>query len=188
MASQTEYAAHRGVSNNTISKWKRRGLLVFDADGGVNVEKSDEFVANHGGRLSALPCNPEVSAEDAGVTPAVGQDWFRSKAESERVRLCYEALLLQLRYDRESGLIAPIDDVVALIATEYDAVRTRCSEIGERVAARLVSVTSAEQAKAMIDADVVLALEELSSGAPRTTDFAELHVSVMARFAPVTAT
>lgn len=189
MATQSEYAAHRGVSNNTISKWKRRGLLVFDADGGVDIEKSDEFVANHGGRLSVLPFNPEVPGEGAGVTitPLMYADpatW--TKSEAERVKLHFEAKLLELKFERESGEVADIDDVVVTIATEYALVRNKVATLGERLAQRLVAATSAEAVKDLVDAEVVAVLTELMSAAPGSTDFEELRASVMRRFTPAT--
>lgn len=60
MASQSEYAAHRGVSRKTVTVWKQRGLLVFNADGSVNTAKTDQFIANHGGNITPLPVRSKV--------------------------------------------------------------------------------------------------------------------------------
>lgn len=72
MASQSEYAAHRGVSRKTITVWKQRGLLVFNANGTVNTEKSDKLVAEHGGKITLRPAPatllPDVPAGARRVT------------------------------------------------------------------------------------------------------------------------
>ncbi len=170
MTTQLEYAAHRGVSAKTISVWKSRGLLRFDAEGGVNFDESDKMIADHGGRLTALPV-VRTEAENVTVTPVTGGadtipgfDNLPSKLESERVRTCYEAKLLQLKFDRESALVAEIEDVAATVLAELASVRTRLATIGERVAPRLAGMTSAELIKTAIDAEVVAALEELTGG------------------------
>lgn len=72
MASQSEYAAHRGVSRKTVTVWKQRGLLVLNADGSVNAAKTDAFIANHGGNITPLPSRanvlPRVPADVPKVT------------------------------------------------------------------------------------------------------------------------
>lgn len=73
MASQAEYAAHRGVSRKTITVWKQRGLLVLNADGSVNTVKTDQFIAGHGGNITPLPARarvlPKVPTGARTVTP-----------------------------------------------------------------------------------------------------------------------
>ncbi len=122
--------------------------------------------------------------EDAAARTIIEKGAVWSKAEAERVKENYAALLKQLDYDRESGLVAEIDDVVVLIASEYALVRNKLSNIGSRVAPRIAVMNSAEAIKAMIDAEVVLALTELTADAPRSTSYAELRESVCERFRP----
>lgn len=169
MPSQAAYARHRGVSRNRISVWKSRGLIILDAEGGVNFDESDKMIANHGGGLSALP-DTSVAAENvtpvtpaADTVPAACVDGLPAKIESERIRLNYEAKLMQLRYERESALVAEIEDVAATILAELAAVRQRLATIGSRVAPGLAGMTSAELIKAAIDGEVVAALEELTN-------------------------
>lgn len=168
MGSQAAYARHRGVSRNRISVWKSRGLIILDAQGGVNFDESDKMIAEHGGRLSAPP---SVRTEAGNVTPVTTHaetgasaafDGLPSKIESERVRLNYEALLMQLRFEREGAQVAEIEDVAATVLAELAAVRERLAAIGSRIAPRLAGMASAELIKSAIDAEVVSALEELT--------------------------
>lgn len=165
MPSQAAYARHRGVSRNRISVWKSRGLIILDAEGGVNFDESDKMIAGHGGGLSVLPF---VRAEAENVTPCANTlpanavDGLPSKIESERVRTYYESLLLQLRFERESAQVAEIEDVVATVLAELTAVRNRLAAIGSNVAPRLTDVTAAELIKAAIDEEVIAALVELT--------------------------
>ncbi|HWJ72580.1 MAG TPA: hypothetical protein VNX29_05365 [Kaistia sp.] len=39
--SQAEYGRHRGVSRKTVTDWKRKGMLVLDADGRIDVAMTD---------------------------------------------------------------------------------------------------------------------------------------------------
>lgn len=105
-----------------------------------------------------------------------------SKAEAERVKENYAARLRQLEYDRESGLVAEIEDVIVAVATELSLVRNKLLNIGSRLAPRVAVMKSAEEIKAMIDAEVVLALEELTLDVPRATDFDSLRGTLRGRF------
>lgn len=42
---QADFARYRGVSRVNVTKWKSRGLLVFEADGRVAVTESDARLA-----------------------------------------------------------------------------------------------------------------------------------------------
>ncbi|KTT24251.1 hypothetical protein SB14R_10410 [Pseudomonas oryzihabitans] len=44
---QSEFAALHGVSRKTVTTWKARGWLVFDADGAVDVEASNALLAKY---------------------------------------------------------------------------------------------------------------------------------------------
>ncbi|MDP3257825.1 hypothetical protein [Bosea sp. (in: a-proteobacteria)] len=145
-------------------------MIVFDAEGGVNFDESDKTIAGHGGRLSSLPgaCNTAetvtLRAPYADTVPAAGVDDLPSKLESERIRLNFEALLLKLRFERESAQVAEIEDVAATVLAELASVRERLATIGPKVAPRLARMSSAELIKSAIDAEVVAALEDLTAG------------------------
>lgn len=104
-----------------------------------------------------------------------------SKAEAERVKENYAALLRQLEYDRESGLVVEIDDVVIAVASEYALVRNKLLNIGSRVAPDISTMDSPEEIKALIDKHVIEALKGLTLDGDGERDFEKLRGSVQSR-------
>jgi hypothetical protein len=186
---QSGFAAWRGVSRKTVTGWKHRGLLVLTDDGNVDVEASDAMLLGHGIRLPASAEGNKVSApisgetiEEAAARIVLNSDEIPDKVVSEKVKEHYVAQLRRLEYDRESALVAEIEDVVIAVATELALVRNKLLNIGSRVAPRIAVMNSAEAIKAMIDAEVVLALQELTLDGPTETSFDSLAESLRKRF------
>jgi hypothetical protein len=159
--SQAAFARRHGVSRQTGTDWKQRGLLVFAEDGKVDFQESDRALADHAIRQRSGTDGTRrmVDAEGREMWPM---------AHAERIRANYNALLARLKYERESAEVAEIDDVAALIVAEYALVRRRLHEIGGRVAERVASKRTAEEIKALVDAEVVLALNDLSAEQSQT--------------------
>lgn len=190
---QAGYAAHRRVSRKTVTGWKQRGLIVFGGDGQVDVVASDAALLKHGISLpevtTSAGANTEETAEHslrdeaARLVSADGAELW-SKADAEKVKENYAARLKQLEYDRESGLVVPIDDVVVAVASEYAVVRNRLLGIGSKVAPTLATLQDAEQIKAIIDAEVIEALNQLTVDVDGERDFDKLRESIQGRFGP----
>jgi hypothetical protein len=161
LVSQAEYAAHRKVSRKTITVWKRGGLLVLTVDGKVDVDASDELLLASGkllpgatkGNTDDPEPDPTETLEQAAdrIVNVEGRAPF-SKAEAERIKENYLALLRQLEYDRESGKVVG----------EYALIRNRFLNIASRVSPRAAVLRSPEEVKALIDEEVALVLEELT--------------------------
>ena len=167
LGNQAEFAAHRQVSRKTATRWKQRGLLVFTDDGLVDFAASDKALADHGILL------PEVTDRDADIDAAVnailtidGAELL-PRAEAERIKENFSALLKKLQYERESAAVAEIEDVARVIIGEYAIVRSRLAQVGENVAPKLVALQDAALVKEAIDAEVIAALSDLSSDAAR---------------------
>jgi hypothetical protein len=126
-----------------------------------------------------------VSIEDMAtrMVAADGKELW-SKADAEKVKENYAARLKQLEYDRESGLVVPIDDVVVAVASEYAVVRNRLLGIGSKVAPTISVLQSPEEIKAIIDAEVVEALSQLTVDVDGERDFDKLRESIQSRFGP----
>lgn len=107
-----------------------------------------------------------------------------SKPEAERVKENYAALLRQLEYDRQSGLVVEIEDVALAVASEYALVRNKLQNIGSRIAPRVAVLRSAEEIKAIVDAEIAFALNELTVDVSGETDFGKLRESLSVRFGP----
>lgn len=124
------------------------------------------------------------SLEDAAhemVSAPGGAKW--SKAEAERIKENYAALLRQLEFERESGLVVEIEDVVVAVASEYAVVRNRLLGIGSKIAPTAAVLKSAEEIKAIIDEEVIAALNELAIDDGQR-DFGYLRKSLQDRFGP----
>lgn len=189
---QSGYADHRGVSRKTVTGWKQRGLLDFAEDGRVNVASSDRRLAEHGVLLPKVTTSSdatlgndeatslEAAAEELVSAPG-GAKW--SKAEAERIKENYAALLRQLEFERESGAVVEIEDVIVAVASEYAVVRNRLLGIGSKVAPSAAVLKSAEEIKAIIDEEVIAALNELAIDDGQR-DFGDLRKSLQHRFGP----
>lgn len=176
--SQAAYARYKDVSKQTVTDWKSRGLVVFTEDGKVDFDATDAALVKHGVR------QPDSAESDVTECDLTSADAKWTKAEAERVKENYAALLKQLEYDLKSGAVVEIDDVVIAIASEYAVVRNKMLDVGTRVAPKAAVMKSAEEIKALIDAAVIEALEELSIDDGEETDFAALRESLQKRFGP----
>jgi hypothetical protein len=152
---QAAYAAYKGVSRQTVTDWKKRGILVYANDGKVDFLATDRRLADHGVRQPADISLTEVTAID-------GEPLW-SRADAETVKENYAARLKQLEFERESGLVVTVDEAARHIVNEFGVVRQRCRTIGADVAPSLADMTSAAEIKAAIDEAVVAALADLSA-------------------------
>lgn len=183
-----EFAKRAGCDDKIVRRKIQSGHLPKLSDGTLDPRHVDQAWRDG---VSALPAplqladtdlRTDESIEDAAARIVLAEGELWSKAEAERVKENYAARLRQLEYDRESGLVAEIDDVAIAVATELSLVRNKLLNIGSRVAPRIAIMNSAEAIKAMIDAEVIVALEELSLDAPGATDYAELRGALQERF------
>lgn len=198
VTNQAGFAAHREVSRKTVTGWKQRGLLVLTEDGQVDVAASDRVLLEHGILLPAEdkvtakvttppPVTPgnedddDIREEAARLLSADGGELW-SKADAERVKENYAARLKQLEYDRESGKVVEVDDVVVAVASEYAVVRNRLLGIGAKLAPDLATLQSASEIMALIDEEITEALNELTVDMAGETDFAAVREAVRGRF------
>lgn len=152
---QAAFAAYKDVSRQTVTDWKKRGILVFANDGKVDFPATDRRLADHGIRQPPDTNLTELTAID-------GEPLW-SRADAETVKENYAARLKQLEFERESALVVTVDEAARHILDEFCAVRQRCRSIGANVAPKLVDMTSAAEIKAAIDDAVVAALADLSA-------------------------
>lgn len=85
-----------------------------------------------------------------------------SKAEAERLKENYIALLKEIEYDRAVGNVVEVDQVVGMVSAEYALVRNSLLNLGSKLAPRLTIKRGAEEIKAMIDKEVLVVLQALS--------------------------
>ncbi|MBY3175635.1 hypothetical protein HFO27_13440 [Rhizobium leguminosarum] len=153
---QAAYAAYKGVSRQTVTDWKKTGLLHFVNGGDVDFVATDKRLADQGIRQ---PVDADLT--DSSFT--ADGDGLWSKADAETVKENYAARLKQLEYDRESSAVVTIDDAATIIAGEFGLVRDRLRQLGAEISPGLADLTSAAEIKAAIDAAVIEALTDLSA-------------------------
>ena len=85
-----------------------------------------------------------------------------SHGEAVRVKENYLALLRQLEYETASGKLAAIEDVARAQRAQHARVRNKFLGLASRVAPRAAMLRSAEEVRALIDAEVVTICQELS--------------------------
>lgn len=185
-----EFARRAGCDDKVVRRKLESGHLHRNSDGSLNPAYLD-IDWRSGASLPAdtvgafADSADGVSIEDIAtrMVAADGKELW-SKADAEKVKENYAARLKQLEYDRESGLVVPIDDVVVAVASEYAVVRNRLLGIGSKVAPTISVLQSPEEIKAIIDAEVVEALSQLTVDVDGERDFDKLRESIQSRFGP----
>jgi hypothetical protein len=166
------FARLHGVAKPTVTGWKRRGLLVFAADGKrVDVAASNARLAarptiSRGGKTKIRPA-VEVSAEPTVELGAAGDPANWSRQEALRQREIAQARLAQIEADRAAGLVVPIAEVEGAVRGEYTIVRTALLGLASKLASRLAAAATPEAAGALVDGEVRQILTELTQDAPK---------------------
>lgn len=175
--SQAEFARRKGVSKASVTAWKSKGLLSMTPDGLVKVEESEWLLADRpatyrgGTTKGGAAAQPKPEAKPRpGETPEQAAERIVVRegaapydhAEAVRIKENYLALLRQLEFDLKSGAVVPIDVVVAVLVDQLARVRNKVLSISVRTAPRAAVLRSAEEVRALFDAEAALALEELT--------------------------
>jgi hypothetical protein len=96
----------------------------------------------------------------AKVIAALGAE--NDLGEAIRIKENYNALLKQLEYDKESGLVVLVSDVAKLVGEEYAKVRTRLLAIPSNFAPQVHRCQTVSEVNAMLERAIIEALEELT--------------------------
>ena len=186
-----EFARRAGCDEKVVRRKVKTEHLPALADGKIDARylsvdwrSGDRLPADTAGSFADSADTGETLEEAAERIVNVEGRATWSKAEAERVKENFAALLKQLEFDRESGRVVEIDDVVVAVAAEYALVRNKLLNIGSRVAPKVAVLQSAEEIKALVDEEVVLALKELSIDADGEQDYDVLRQSIQGRFGP----
>jgi hypothetical protein len=170
-----EFARRDGCSGTLARRGVKTGHLTAFSDGTLDpaVVGTGWRKGNRDGANVFAPevrsAHPAVAARD-DETPAqaaeriVSSDARYSQAEAERVKENYLALLRQLEYDLNSGLVVPVEDVAAVVDADYAKVRTRLLAIPSEQAPRLHRLRTVAELQDALLAIIIEALEELSRG------------------------
>lgn len=187
LVSQAAFSKICNTSRKTVTAWKQGGKLVME-DGLVNVEATEARMkkyrstgspvvtlpensvtqgrkGNKKGNNSSVTIEPGERPEEAAVRVLISGGADMTLEEAKRVKENYLALLNQLQYDKESGLVVLVSDVARAVGEEYAKARTRLLAIPSELAPRLLRIRTAPEMQAALGDAIHEALEELSRDA-----------------------
>lgn len=120
---QSDFARHIGRAKSYVTALKHNGRLVIDGAGHVIV---DATLA----RLAETAQAPER----AGVVTAT---FSEAREQKER----YEAARAKREFDRDCGLLTPVDELVAAVADAGTRFRQRLETMADALAPDLAQIT-----------------------------------------------
>jgi hypothetical protein len=176
--SLAKFGAIHGVTKQAAAKWKDRGLLVI-VDGKIDVDASNEKlrVLRTGGAPGAGSVDEAVNqlTNDKELTVRAGETVSGAAErilmatgvemtidQAKQMKENYLALLNQLEYDRESGLVVLVSEVAKAVGAEYATVRTKLLGIPSGHAARIHRLKTVAEVQEVLQELITKALEELT--------------------------
>ena len=154
---RSEYAAHLKVTKQYVTKLGKQGRLVL-ADGGELVD----FDATDAKVRSAADLGRQGSGANSGGASAasgVVGDLFRKAQTQERA---FSARLLELRYRKESGELAPISDLRAAYARRISTLRDAIMQVPSRMAPVLAAEDDEGNVHDLLQAELSSVLDRVA--------------------------
>lgn len=111
----------------------------------------------------AAPMHGETIEEEAKRLTATAASQFATKADAEKVKETYLALLRKLEFDEKSGEVVKISSVAKRVGEEYARVRSRLISIPAEVAPALAAMKTAEAVRDFLEKEITQVLMELSA-------------------------
>lgn len=163
------FAREDGCSEGLVRKALKSGRLPALPDGTVDpaLAGSGWRKANRRGSPQPAPgegeppAPPDLEALADRIVTVEGRAPY-TLVEAERIKANYLAMLRQLQYDRESGLVAPVDEIAAAVAAEYGLVRNHMMGLPAKLAPQLAFLRDAEEIRALLESEITTILRELS--------------------------
>lgn len=163
---QTEYARHRGITQQRVSQLIHAGYLdgALKKIGGrfqIDPEKADKLLAENldparcKNSTEPDPAEQKQTIQNAGLT-------IVPLAEANKLRANYEAALKKLELEEKQG------DLIPKVTVEKEAfemarrVRDALLNIPNRISAELATITDQHMVSLKLTEEITQALEELS--------------------------
>ena len=172
-----EFARRDGCSDTLVRRGVKEGRLPslsgkkVDSDYLGTSWRTETVGQVRTANPANISANPDVRIEPEAdetleqaaerLTPELLSQ-FATKADAEKVKETYLALLRKLEYDEKSGEVVKVSEVAKIVGAEYAKVRSKLMEIPSAVAPLAVLMKSPEEIRALIEKEVAHALEELA--------------------------
>ena len=141
------FAVRRGVSQTTVSSWKRRGFLVMEGHL-VNVEKSVAM-------LQRRPSNKRRDVKRGRSRGATNEALQRRELANSKLQ--------ELKFDVASGRVIPVANVVKAIGRVLSVGRNRLLAMGSQLAPRIAFATDPKEIRQLLEAELESILAEMST-------------------------
>ena len=160
---QTEYAAHRGITQQRVSQLIRDGyfkgaLKNFGSRKLIDLEKADRFLSE---RLRQDKCKSQGKAEQQQVIKQAGLELV-TLAEAQRLKVNYEAAIRKLDFEKENGALVNAEQVEKDFFNSARRVRDSILNIPNHISAELATLTDIHAVSIKLTTELTAALEELS--------------------------
>lgn len=147
--SMRQYAIHRGVSVQAVSKAVKEGRIKLGRDKKIDVAKADkEWAANTNTR--------------AGSDPAVAGLEIPTYAESRAAREAYAALREKQLFELEAKTLVPRDQVTKILQAIIATARAKLLAMPNSLAPLVAVENDERKCQTILAAGVREALDELS--------------------------
>lgn len=167
-----EFARREGCDEKLVRRAIEQGRLAKMPNGKMNPA---DLGVNWRGTADADRKRAEPVRMKDGETPEQAAErltdifasQFATKADAEKVKETYLALLRKLEFDEKSGEVVKIAAVAKRVGEEYARVRSRLMSIPAEVAPTVAAFKSAEEVRDYLEREITLVLGELSADVGR---------------------
>jgi len=143
LVSQAEYARHRGVSRQYISRLAKAGVLVMRG-GKVDVAASD----------AVLDDRPEKISEAATSGPVEAGAQTTTYAQAKLADMLFRARLRKLEYETKSGKLIPTDEVKAVWFKQARQIRDKLLAVPAKLAPQLAALGEVRAVRELLDTEI----------------------------------
>lgn len=172
LMTQADYAAHRGVSKQAISKLVKRGIIPL-IDSKIDPQIADMKISSQlnparskalasPGLQASVAGRPGVSGAPAGSMPA-GESKvvdINTYSGAKAIREKYEALRAESEYRKSAGLLVDAAGVRRAALLAGRATRDAVMPVGVRIAGQLADMSDAKEIAALIEGELRKALQD----------------------------
>lgn len=149
-ATQSEFSAILGKDKSYVTRLKQAGRLVLNADGQVEVEKSQALISatSDPSRNAAVKARTKetLRQESAPQQDAIGNSYQTAKAVNEK----YKALTAKAEYETLIGKLVDADEARLFAADLAASFRGALEILPDRLAPELVPLNETEVVRAVL--------------------------------------
>lgn len=157
----SEFAKLRGVHKSTVTRYKQTGRLVFTDDGLVDVEASNQKIAdtadpNRDDVVRRHKKNKETKETKTGDEEVSGGAYQEARAKKEK----YHALQAKADYEKSIGLLVERAEVDKAWVDVAVIMRSFLERIPDTLAADLASESDTNRISAILIDQIELVLKQ----------------------------